>query len=455
MNLFFKIFLWFMAAIALMVGVVVFLNWTVQTEPVVSRWQASIRNQTNIYADTAAQIYRAQGGPGVREFLARIQSLETVSEAAIVDAAGQPWLGNPISGSDGLIGTSIAAGSVQLELSAPDTALTARSFRLDDSRQMVLVVRWERVRMPSFFGDSQLRYLRYLVLLLTAIAVCYALALYLSSPIGKIRKATQKLAAGELETRVGSKVGKRRDELAALARDFDVMAERIENLVDSQKRLSRDVSHELRSPLARLNVALELAKSRSNGVIEPLLQRIETESQRLNDMIGSILTLSHLESGSQDFEKARVDLNRLLESVVVDADFEAAVRNRSVRLEAAEKCAIYGSERLLRSAVENVLRNAIRYTAEGTAVAVRLGRSGAQARIEIEDHGGGVPPDELSNLFRPFYRIGEARERRTGGTGLGLAIADQAIRAHRGTIEAANTADGLLVTIKLDCLQKA
>ncbi|HEX6125928.1 MAG TPA: ATP-binding protein [Pyrinomonadaceae bacterium] len=453
MNLFLKIFLWFLVASAVMVGVVVFLNWTVTTEPVVSRWQSSIRNQTNLYAATIAQIHGSQGEPGVREFLDRIHEVETVTEVNVVRRDGALWISDAsdVSNYRGLIDAAFRSPAVQLELSSTDTALTSRSFRLANGEEYALIIRWDRLRPAPFFGESQLRYIRYAALLLTALLVCYALARYLSSPIQKIRMATQKLAEGHLGTRVGDKVGNRRDELAVLAKDFDVMAERIESLITSQQRLSRDVSHELRSPLARMNVALEIAKQKSNGDTAPVLARIEAESDRLNEMISRLLTLSRLETGSRDFERSEIDLKSLVEQVASDADFEANAVGKSVRIDRADQCSIVGSYELVGSAVENVLRNAVRYTQDGTAVEVSLVSDNGTATVSVRDHGGGVPEDELQKLFRPFYRVGEARDRGSGGTGLGLAIAEQAIKAHKGRIRARNSDDGLVVEMTFDC----
>jgi two-component system sensor histidine kinase CpxA len=230
------------------------------------------------------------------------------------------------------------------------------------------------------------------------------------------------------------------------------MAERIESLIVSQKRLSRDISHELRSPLARLNVALELAKKKTNGDASALLDRIEIESTRLNEMIGRILTLSKLESGATDVERAKIDLTELVRDVVADADFEAGAHDKSVSMSAVE-CMVVGNESLLRSAIENVLRNAVRYTGPSTAVRVSLETVNGDAVITVRDQGGGVPEEELQHLFRPFYRVGEARERKTGGIGLGLAIAERAIRAHHGSISARNDNGGLAVEIKLKCVR--
>jgi signal transduction histidine kinase len=251
--------------------------------------------------------------------------------------------------------------------------------------------------------------------------------------------------------RVAGEVGNRRDEISALAQDFDIMAERIESLIMSQKRLSRDVSHELRSPLARMNVALEIAKNKANPETAPILQRIEGESQRLNEMISRLLTLSRLETGEKDFDQRELNLTSLVQHVAADADFEASAKNRSVKISRSDECRVVGSEELIQSAVENVLRNAVRYTREGTTVDVSLTSQNGNAVVRIKDHGGGVPTEELENLFRPFYRVGEARDRGSGGTGLGLAIAEQAIKAHDGNIAARNDADGLVVDIKLAC----
>jgi two-component system sensor histidine kinase CpxA len=453
MNLFLKIFLWFLAAIALMVGVIFFLNWTVQTEPVVSRWRISVRNQTNIYAETAAQIYASEGEKGLEGFLDRVRRSETIGEVDLIGENGRMWLSQGVNADDyrELVSKALNSANVEIE-NYPETALSARQLTMPGGDRYVLIVRWERPRPTPFFGESPLRYLRYGALLLTALLLCWALARYMSSPIGKLRRATQKLADGDLSTRVADQIGNRHDELAELAKDFDLMAERIESLITSQQRLSRDVSHELRSPLARMNVALEIAKQKMNGDTGPVLQRIEAESQRLNDMISRLLTLSKLETGSQDFDRRELNFRSLVEQVASDADFEANAKGRSVKMVAADDCRVSGSESLLRSAVENVLRNAVRYTAEGTSVDVSLTRSNGNAVLRIVDHGSGVPEDELVNLFRPFYRVGEARDRGSGGTGLGLAIAEQAILAHKGTITARNTGAGLAVEIRLNCV---
>lgn len=449
MNIFVKIFLWFLAAIVLLVGVIFFLNWTVQTEPVVSRWRLSVKNHTNIYAGTAAQVYKDRGDDGLNEFLNRIRQSEIIGEVDIIGENGKTYMseGAVAEHYQDLVTRTLASDTVEYEFAQPETALTARTVEFVGGERYVLIVRWERPKFTPFFGESPLRYFRYFALLITAFLLCWALARYLSSPIGKLRKATLKLAEGDLTVRVAGEIGERRDEISALAKDFDLMAERIESLIISQKILSRDVSHELRSPLARMNVALEIAKKKASPEMGPDLDRIENESSRLNDMISRLLTLSKLESGSQDFEKHVINLKRLIEQVADDADFEAKAKNRFVLTEEMDDCRIMGDENLIQSAIENVLRNAVRYTKEESAVRINLRSTEKWAVVTITDEGGGVPEKELANLFKPFYRVGEARDRGSGGIGLGLAIAEQAVRLHKGSIVAKNTEKGLEITI--------
>jgi two-component system sensor histidine kinase CpxA len=244
-------------------------------------------------------------------------------------------------------------------------------------------------------------------------------------------------------------MGNRRDELASLGADFDLMAEKIESLINSQRRLLGDISHELRSPLARLNVALELARQRAGDDAASALERIQHEAENLNEMIGQLLALTRLESGAEGMKKTAVDLVPLVTAISDDARFEAASRNRSVQLKSSSRCTTVGNELLLRRAIENVVRNAVQYTAEGTAVEVEVSCSDV-AVITIRDHGAGVPENALVEIFRPFYRVDDARDREAGGVGLGLAIADRAVRLHDGSVKAANASEGgLLVTIIL------
>lgn len=276
--------------------------------------------------------------------------------------------------------------------------------------------------------------------------VCLGLAALITRPVRRLRRAAQALAAGDLSIQVGYRG---RDEVAALARDFDVMTARLRDLLEAQRRLLRDVSHELRSPLARLRVALELA--RRKGDAATALDRVERETERLETLITDMLSLTRLEAGQTQLQRQPVALADLLRNIAQDAAFEAATVDKSVRLDARITATIEGDPVLLRAAIENVVRNAVRHTAPGTAVEITLDEGeGGEAVVEVRDHGAGVPGQELDRLFQPFTRVGEARDRASGGYGLGLAISHQAVEAHGGRIVAANAPDGgLRVTLRL------
>jgi len=280
--------------------------------------------------------------------------------------------------------------------------------------------------------------------------VCFAVARYLARPLERVRDASYRLAAGDLQARVGPSVGARRDEIGDLVRDFDAMAARIEALVHAQGQLLSDISHELRSPLARLNVALELARRKAGPDAHVDLDRIEREADRMNDLVGRVLALARAEGNPASDATAPVEIGDLVRHVTEDADYEAERQQKSVTLRVAAEPTVNGDAHLVASAVENVLRNAVRYTPERTTVEVVVDATDREAVITVRDHGSGVPPAELERIFAPFHRVEPARPRESGGVGLGLAIARRAIAVHGGRISAENVPDGgLRVIIRL------
>jgi len=278
------------------------------------------------------------------------------------------------------------------------------------------------------------------------------LAWYVAAPLTQIRASTRRFAAGDLDARVGELRFGRSAEMTALASEFDDMAGRIKALIESHRRLVRDVSHELRSPLARLRVALELARDGDAAQLHASLDRIESESARLEAMLSQALELSRLET-QQGAAQDVVALDQLLEDVITNADYEGAPRGRKVVLAECDRQVLTGSRDALYSAFENVIRNALAYTQDGTTVKVRLARDPRdpkRALITVRDHGPGVPQSELARIFEPFYRTDSARTRASGGTGLGLAIARRAVERHGGCIVAQNAeGGGLEVAIRL------
>ncbi|MGI8638737.1 MAG: ATP-binding protein [Pyrinomonadaceae bacterium] len=451
MSLFLKIFLWFWVSIALVVGVVSFINWSTQPENLGRQWRIIVSDIVNINAQTAAQIYQNEGQSGLEEYMTRLASSERISRVGFFDVNGKKIAGEKLDEKTAdLFNKALQSDNTEIDVSPNETS-AAKQIQLSDGSKVVFVTLWKRPTIQTY-PDIGTRILQILGIIFSAGLGCYALARYLSSPLGKLRRATQKLASGELQTRVASQIGNRRDELAYLAQDFDEMAERIESLVNSEKRLTQDISHELRSPLARMNVALELVRTKANIESQPLIERLEKESQRLNEMISRLLVLSKLETGSENFEKTEVNLSRIFEQIVADADFEAQANGKSVKILQKDVVKVFGNENLLRSAIENVLRNAVKYSKDETTIEVSLKKEDKNIVIVVRDYGSGVPEAELEKLFRPFYRVHTARDRKTGGIGLGLAIAERAVNAHNGTIAAKNTGNGLAVQINLPML---
>jgi len=306
-----------------------------------------------------------------------------------------------------------------------------------------------------FIGPRGFPFTGLIIGVITSGLVCYLLSWYLTKPIVRLRTVARQLAAGNLTVRTGAPASAGNDEVAGLMRDFDAMAERIEMLLKAQSRLLNDISHELRSPLARLNVALGLARQRGGVESADMLDRIELEASRLNELISRILTLARLEDGEQMVPQTPVALDDIVLSVTEDAEFEAQARHCHVRTSIPEgDWKVRGNASLLHSAVENVVRNAIRYTREGTSVDVELtsdGKAGSHdAVLRVSDSGPGVPAEALTKLFEPFYRLNDARERQTGGVGLGLAITERAVRFHGGKVSASNRPGaGLMVELRI------
>jgi len=312
---------------------------------------------------------------------------------------------------------------------------------------------------------------RLVISLIVSVLVTFGITMVITRPIGSLRQAARELAAGNLRARAKWPKGKRNrktgDELWGLVYDFNEMADRLESLVDAQMLLLRDVSHELRSPLARLSVALELAREEAQPGMEEQLDRIERETGRLNSLIGQLLSLSHLESTTRLPDRLRVSLSDVVAELLPDMDYEAQRRNCRVSFADGRHASepvrssseVLGSPELLGRAVENIIRNAIAYTAEGTSVDIRLydeNRVGTRfAVLQVKDHGPGVPEAALKSIFRPFYRLDLSRQRSTGGYGVGLAITERAVRLHGGAVTARNSSEGgLIVEMRLPVAQE-
>jgi two-component system sensor histidine kinase CpxA len=305
----------------------------------------------------------------------------------------------------------------------------------------------ERIDIPG------LPFVLALLAVLASGAVAGVLARNLSRPIRDLTAVTREIAGGRVDARVGADVTARRDELGALGRDFNAMADRLDALVQARERLIRDMSHELRTPLARLNVALELLRRKDPaGQLETDLARIEQQVDRLDAMIESILGFARLDAIARAPEFRVLPLAPLAAEVVEEARLEAAERDCVVELSEApaEPVLVHAHAAMLRSALQNVLRNAIRHTQEGSRVTVRIARRDGEVDVGVRDHGPGVPEEHLGRIFEPFYRVDDSRGRDPHGTGLGLAIVARILRMHRGSVQARNVpAGGFEVTLSL------
>lgn len=331
--------------------------------------------------------------------------------------------------------------------------------RLNDGSELRLIPDFRAVTLHRVLGRPRVIAFPLIAAALISGLAGLLLARYLTRPMLRLSRASKQYASGDLTMRVAPHLGSRRDEVAQLAHDFDHMAERLQALITSQRQLLSDVSHELRSPLARMQVAVGLVRQRTDEAIDPELERIDREIERLNDMLGRLLSLARLEAGTTTIHSEQVDLRALLTEVAEGADYEASAADRRVRLLDGSVASIEADPTLLLSAVENVVRNASRYTAENTTVEISLTADGpptTRVRIEVRDQGPGVPEDMLGRLFEPFVRVGDARDRASGGYGLGLAIARRAVQLHGGRISAFNHPEGgLVVRIELPVSESA
>ncbi|HEY0702427.1 MAG TPA: ATP-binding protein [Candidatus Acidoferrales bacterium] len=447
-SIYAKIFLWFWLAMVGVFASVIIITLAMGAEPLGRRW---ISHSLDLYAHSAVDFYTHGGQPQLQQYLDDIQSSSRI-QSALFDPQSLNVLNRDVPpGGARLIAEARATGKSQFSIRFRRWTGAAVVSRPEGN--YIFVAQYLPLVgfvTPPLFGTFLLRLA---IALLSAGLLSLVLARHIAAPIRALQIAAGKIANGDLSVRALPTIKNRNDELADLARDFDLMAERVHALMHKQQELLGDISHELRSPLARLGVSLELVRRGEMDGIE----RMQTDLDRLDHLIGQILTLTRLQNPGGPKNETTVNLRATLESVAADARFECQEEGKSVVIDHAGDVSVKGDALLLRSCIENVVRNAIRYTAPGTAVnlSLQLEKAAAQpvARLTIADHGPGVPPESISRLFEPFYRVAASRDRNSGGTGLGLAIAQRVVLFHRGTITARNrTPAGLEVEIVLPAL---
>jgi signal transduction histidine kinase len=429
-SLFAKILLWFWCALAItVVGSAFFSALSFNRSDTNQEAPAAKRVEFQLYE--AQRAYEMGGRTGLAEFLKTVRRIYD-AQGILTDRYGRDLL----TGHDrsDLIRRAERRPSYQLFRTGDD--LTARAA--DDGKYWYFLIA-PRVRVGLWFLQPE-----HLFILLAAVLLCYALAYHLTRPVRQLQQAVERFGSGDLSARVGSK---RRDELGQLARTFDRMAGRIETLLTAERRLLLDISHELRSPLARLGVAVELA--RTGGEVQTHLNRIQKESDRLNALVGQLLQVTRAEGDPSQLRREPVRVDQIVEQLVEDSTIEAAEHGCELKYEQRQPAVVEGDPELLRRAVENVIRNAIRYAPPETAVDVRLGRNNGKVVLDVRDRGPGVPEEALPRLFDAFYRVETDRSRSSGGIGLGLSIARRAIELHQGVIRARNAQPGLEVEMEL------
>ena len=440
-RLFVKVFLWFWATVVL-TGISVVLAFLLQAQSGQSHERQSLPDTARYFGTATALAFEQGGVSSASRYLDELSRDEHV-RACLFDKAA-----NPVAGNDCATFTEVVARVVRGQASNDTTRRDWSTIAIvvKGSAGSSYIYASELFPGPRAPGGQNPNgaALRIGMALLVSGLVCYFLTRYLIAPTLRLRSAAQQIAEGRFDIRADASLESRRDEFGDLVRDFNRMASRIEDLISSQRQLLNDVSHELRSPLARMNVALDLLRRHAGE--HPALRRMEIDLQRLNELIGRLLTIARLEASSTLQHPMQVDLSELVSTIAADAEFELQERGCRVDVIQAADLTVLGDPGLLRSAIENVLRNAVRFTKQDTAVEVHL-RAGVaspatEALIVIRDHGPGVPEAELVNIFRPFYRIADPGGLESTGAGLGLAIAERIVRVHKGSIRATNEPTG-------------
>ncbi|HKR15595.1 MAG TPA: ATP-binding protein [Pyrinomonadaceae bacterium] len=455
-GLFLKIFFCFLL-------IIILVGTSLETSNILARyyeerWQGRLHSIMPMEAEKAARMYETEGAGALRAYLDDLQSRKSVRfyffdedgnallnrpAPAVIHGIAADKRGMELASAQGLSAVQVRLGIAVRQVTAPSGKKYSLAFQESPSHL---------VPLSEAIGGHP--YLRLMAIALIAMGLCLALTLHITRPLGKLRSAASDIASGRLKTRVKPAIGRRHDEIALLGNDFDRMAEQIERLVTAQRNLLGDVSHELRSPLARLIVALSLLRHAQGDEAGEYQNRIGIEAERLDKLIGQLLTLTRIDSGVDESLRETFDLTNLVQEVAADGNFEGRAQERGVTFSAGDSCPMSGVTEMIRSAVENVIRNAVRHTAPGTNVEVTIERRNTAALLRVRDHGPGVPVEMLQQIFVPFHRANDASSLAgNNGAGLGLAIADRVVRLHNGSIEARNAhGGGLVIDIQLPLL---
>ena len=440
------VFRWFLGGVLLLFTAFTAITIWTGEDLLALLWQRDAGPMIRYASETMVDAYESRGAIGL-QIVDNHTSLPAGVTTIVLNAEGKELRGNPINPAlagllDKLDGKASPSGEILFKFT-PDATLAvvwvngkqARAYKVG-----YIIPDKPFIELPIPVGAVLIRVGLGLCI---AAAVCYWLAHHLTMPLTRLREAARRFAGGDLSARGGDDSSLHRvTEIHELVLDFDEMAARIETLMEGQRRLLLDVSHELRTPLTRLALTTGIARRYATPDILPSLDRIEREAEKLNQLVSSVIAINRIEANGQPISRKSVNLSALVTQVVDDARIEANAQEKSVQLLGVVPCLVEGDSELLSSAIENVLRNAIRHTGLGTTVCVRMALGNDQVRLDVSDEGPGIPEDSISKIFDPFFRVQKGREAQSGGIGLGLTIADRAIRLHGGRILPQNRPEG-------------
>jgi len=435
-SLFWKIFLTMWLSIVGFSAAIGLLNDTLARKQWAELPQESFERGLYRISQRAQQALQAEGQKGLRDELLNIPRM-TRSHIYIVDDQEKEVLGR-----DESLERLVEQGAgMDIEVVSDRSGASFSVYTVNRTPPRPILA-------PGTKGTA----LRLAAAAVISALISFFLARSLATPLETMQRASRKIAAGELSTRVGPEVGGRQDEIGALATDFDEMASRLQAMQVANQRLLQDVSHELRSPLARLSVALEIARKKGVGNIGSEIERIALEGERLETLVNDVLGL--LRESSETVRKLDedIDLSEMLNSLVDVVNYEVPEGKPGIAWQSPGPVEFHGDRELLWRATENLLRNALRHTDpdRGVELGLELIRRKGRISLSVRDYGPGVPEKELNKIFEPFYRVQESRDRGSGGHGLGLSIAATAVHRHGGEIAASNAPDGgLVVRIEL------
>ncbi|MGA2741868.1 MAG: ATP-binding protein [Bryobacteraceae bacterium] len=427
-TVFAKILLWCFSVLVLSLGAYLFISAGLASR--ISGKGGPFERTVAFQVDQAEVTYRSGGPAALAAYLRRLQAYFG-PEHYFTDARGKDLA----TGADRSALLSTARGEYNVPHSLGDRFVFVVASR-DGAYRLIATGR------PPFTRWSFLPY--YGLILLVVALLCWMLAVNIASPLRTLAHTVERFGRGDLSARVASR---RRDEIGDVARAFDRMAERIETLLTAERRLLQDISHELRSPLARLSFAAELTKTAEDR--DAAAARMAKEIERLTNLVGALVEVTRVEGDPSSRRMEPLDLDWLVQELLEASRMEADARGCSFHVETDGALPVRGDPELLRRALENVLRNAVRYAPEGSAIDVRLEAVAGKAAISVRDYGPGVPQEMLPRIFQPFFRVDGSRDSQTGGVGLGLAIAHRAIVAHHGRITAEDAVPGLLVRMEI------